>query len=148
VNRLRAKGGHDITPLSPAALRKALRRLNEGGIVAIGMDYPTPTEPERPKLFGAPSYFPAGPARFALLSEATVFVVACHYDQTEGYKLYVTGPVEMEKTEDRKKSAEVNTRRLARIAEDYIRRCPEQWMMFYPFWPDVADGKKAEEAPP
>jgi KDO2-lipid IV(A) lauroyltransferase len=134
LNRLRAQGGFEVTPITPQSLRAAIRRLKSGGIVLTGVDRPIPQDRELIEFFGRPAYMPVGPARLALMTGALVFVGACHYDPDEGYVLEATGPIEMVRAGDRQQDTLINTRRLAVVVERYVRAHPEQWMMFHPVW--------------
>jgi len=136
LNRLRATGGFEVTPVTPGSLRAAIRRLKSGGIVVTGADRPIPQDRELIEFFGRLAYLPVGPVRMALMTGATVLVGGCHYDSNEEYVLEFTGPVEMVCTGDRRHDILANTRRLAVIMEGYVRVHPEQWMMFHPFWPE------------
>jgi lauroyl/myristoyl acyltransferase len=135
VNYLRAKGGYEVTPITPESLRVAIRRLKSSGIVLTGMDRPIPEDEELIEFFGRPAYLPVGPVRLALMTEATVIISSCYYEPDEGYALEFTGPIEMIRTGDRRQDILTNIRRLAVILEGYVRAHPEQWMMFHPFWP-------------
>jgi lauroyl/myristoyl acyltransferase len=86
-------------------------------------------------FFGRPARLPLGPARLALITDATVLLGACYWDPEEGYVLHVEGPIEMVDTGDRKADAIANTRRLAEVMETYIRARPTQWLMFHRLWP-------------
>jgi len=136
LNRLRATAGFEVTPITPESLRAVIRRLKDGGIVVTGLDRPIPQDRELIEFFGRPAYLPVGPVRMALMAGAAVLVGCCHYDSDEGYIFEFTGPVEMVRTGDRRQDILANTRRLAVIAEEYVRAYPEQWMMFHPFWPE------------
>jgi lauroyl/myristoyl acyltransferase len=136
LNHLRATGGFEITPITPASLRVAVRRLRGGSIVATGVDRPVPQDRELIEFFGQSAYLPVGPTRLALMTGATVVVGACYYDAEAGYVLEYTGPVEMVSTGDRRQDTLTNTRRIALIVEAYVRAHPDQWMMFHPFWPE------------
>jgi KDO2-lipid IV(A) lauroyltransferase len=136
VNYLRAKGGYEVTPITPESLRVAVRRLKSSGIVLTGMDRPIPEDEELIEFFGRPAYLPVGPVRLALMTEATVIISSCYYEPDEGYALEFTGPIEMIRTGDRRQDILTNTRRLAVILEGYVRAHPEQWMMFHPLWPE------------
>lgn len=135
ANELRIRSGHDITPLSPGSLRQAIRRLQAGGIVVMGVDYPQPGQQERPIVLGYPSYLPVGSARLALMSGAVSILVSCQYDRESGYFLHASEPIEMVEQDTRQQAIMANTARLATLVEKNIQRCPAQWLMFHPFWP-------------
>jgi lauroyl/myristoyl acyltransferase len=139
LNRLRAMGGFEVTPITPESLRAAIQRLKSGGLVLTGVDRPIPQDQELIEFFGQPAYLPVGPTRIALMTGAMVIMGSCHYDSDEGYVLEYTGPIEMVRTSDRRQDVITNTRRLATILEGYVRAHPEQWMMFHPFWPKSLD---------
>ena len=136
LNRLRALGSIEVTPITPESLRMAIRWLKSGGMVLTGIDRPIFQERELVEFFGRPAYLPVGPARLALMTGATVFMGSCRYDPAEGYVLEATGPIEMVRTGDRQQDILTNTRRLAVVLEGYVSAHPEQWMMFHPFWPE------------
>jgi len=139
LNRLRATGGFEVTPITPGSLRAAVRRLKSGGVVVTGADRPIPQDRELIEFFGRPAYLPTGPVRLALMTGATVLMGGCRYDSDEGYVLEVTGPIEMVRTGDRRRDILTNTRRLVVVVEEYVRAHPDQWMMFHPFWPESPD---------
>jgi KDO2-lipid IV(A) lauroyltransferase len=136
LNYLRAKGGYEVTPITPESLRAAIRRLKSGGIVMTGMDRPIPEDRELIEFFGRLAYLPVGPVRLALMTGATAIIGSCYHEPDEGYAFEFTGPIEMIRTGDRRQDILTNTRRLAIILEGYVRARPEQWMMFHPIWPE------------
>jgi KDO2-lipid IV(A) lauroyltransferase len=139
LNEVRQRFGFDITPITPQSLRAGIRRLKAGGIVATGVDRPIPDDDIAVEFFGKPSFLPAGPARLAALTGARVVIVSCVYDHVTGYRLDSTDYLDLADTGDRKQDIVENTRRFARILEQFISAHPEQWMMFHPLWPDSAE---------
>jgi KDO2-lipid IV(A) lauroyltransferase len=136
LNRLRAEGGVEVTPITSESLRAAIRRLRGGGIVMTGVDWPVPQDRELIEFFGRPAYLPLGPARLALMTDAMVVIGSCRHDPDAGYVLDAAWPVEIARTGDRRQDILANTRRFAAIVEGHVRAHPEQWMMFHPFWPE------------
>jgi lauroyl/myristoyl acyltransferase len=136
LNRLRARAGFEVTPVTRESLRTAVRRLKGGGLVVTAGDRPIPEDRELISFFGRPAYLPLGPARLAMMSEAKILMGGCHYDSEGGYVLEVTGPIELVRTGNWRKDMLDNASRLAAILEGYVRAHPEQWMMFYPLWPE------------
>lgn len=140
MNEFRTLVGLEVTPISPAALRKGIARLRNGGVVATAMDWPHPEEGAAVEVFGKPSYAPLGAARLALLSGARVMMVSFYRDPVEGYKAHNIPPVEMENTGDREKDIMANTKKIVNIFEELVVQNPDQWMMFHPFWPTSKEG--------
>jgi lauroyl/myristoyl acyltransferase len=136
LNRLRARAGFEVTPITRESLRTAVRRLKGGGLVLTAGDRPIPEDRALISFFGRPAYLPLGPVRLAMMSEAKILMGGCHYDPQQGYVLEVTGPIELARTGNWRRDMIDNTGRLAVILEGYVRAHPEQWMMFYPLWPE------------
>jgi lauroyl/myristoyl acyltransferase len=137
LNDLRERHGLEVTVIGPQALRQAVRRLRAGGLVMTGADRPVPGDgDDLVPFFGRAARLPLGPARLALLTDATVLLGACHRDPGADYVLDVTGPIEMVRTGDRTADILASARRLAEVMEVYVRARPVQWMMFHRLWPD------------
>jgi len=140
LNEMRRRGGAEITPLSPAALRQAVRNLRQGGAVAFGGDRPV-SELDKPfPFFGRPARVPSASVRLALRTGAQVAVMAAAWDAEEGtYCLDVAPFLEMERTGDEDQDIALNMRRVLDALEGVIRRWLDQWFMFVPVWPDLME---------
>jgi KDO2-lipid IV(A) lauroyltransferase len=136
-NRLRAEAGWEVTPIGPSALQKAIRRLQDGGVVATGID--RPINPNDPHLdfFGRPAALPVGHIRMALMAHARVVVVSSGMHPDGTYFAGFSEPIEMERRPDRQEELVLNAERVLKMLEDPIRQTPEQWLMFYPVWPET-----------
>lgn len=135
-NRLRARAGIEVTPISSESLRLAIQRLSSGWTVFTGGDRPVQGEQASIEFFGRPSFLPVGPVRLATISGAPVVVASCHHDPGVGYVVEFTGPIEMVRTGSRHQDIFSNARRVAAVIEGYVRAHPEQWLMFHRLWPE------------
>lgn len=135
LNQWRTRWGMEITPISRQSLRRAVDRLETGGVVLTAFDHPIPREDRLISFFDHPSYLPLGPARLARIPDLFVMLGSCHYDPAHGYLLH-THILDAERTRDRKHDTLVNAHRMAQVLEEYVATHPEQWLMFYPLWPD------------
>ena len=135
VNRLLIESGIEVTPISAESLRAAVRRLEAGGLVFTGADYPTTEGGELVEFFGEPALLPVGPARLCLLARVPVLVGACFWDRQRGYAMDITGPVQARHTGDRRADVLDCARRIAEAMELYVRAYPTQWLMFQRIWP-------------
>jgi lauroyl/myristoyl acyltransferase len=141
LNALRQQAGAQITPLSPAALRQALRTLRGGGVVGLGGDRPVSELDDPVPFFGRPAHMPSGHVRLALKTDALVVVVGCVYrSQDQRYAVVMEPPLEMVRTGDAAEEARINTCRVLEAMEKIIQRWSEQWMMFVPVWPELLEG--------
>ena len=139
LNRLREIEGLEVTPVTPEALRKAIRRLKRGGLVITGADRPSVRDRDLVAFCGCPSFMPVGLARLAYTSGATVFLGACYRDAERGYVLDITGPIAMARSGERHTDIAANAQRMATVIEGYVRARPEQWLMFHHMWPESAE---------
>lgn len=140
VNEIRRRRGLVVTPVGVEALRSALKRLRNGGVVVTGVDRPLSEHDDPILFFGRPAHLPTGHVRLALQTNAPILVACCVQEPTGRYALLLAPPLEMERTYDRNEDIRHNARRVLAILEDMIRQAPEQWLMFVPVWPEEAKG--------
>lgn len=133
-NELRARYGIEVTPINSNSLRQAIRKLQEGGVVAVGVDWPHPEETTLTEVFGKPAFIPLGTARLALLSDAVTLILATYADQDGTHRLLYSEPLEVIRTGDKSNDIIQNTREYIRVFEEFVSRYPEQWIMHHPFW--------------
>ncbi|MGC9356744.1 MAG: lysophospholipid acyltransferase family protein [Anaerolineae bacterium] len=151
-NRLRKQAGTLLTPISPGALRDAMRRLSSGGAVITGVDRPSGEGDEPAEFFGATAKLPTGYIRIPLRTGCLV-MTACPFLEDGEYRIVANPPMEMQQTGDRRRDIKYNHQRVLRQVEALIRRHPDQWMMFVPVWDnactntcDNIDGKNHAKA--
>ena len=141
-NEFRKRSGLEVTPIGPATLREALRRLRQGGIVATAVDRPVPGKKETLTFFGRPAALPVGHVRMAMDAQVPIQVVSISMAPDKRYYLRLSDPIEMEHTGDRKRDIRTNAQRVLAEIEARIREHPEQWLMYYPVWPDALEELK------
>ena len=137
-NELRQQRGIVVTPMSLSAFRQARQRLSEGGTILTGLDRPLEKghyEKYQPRFFGQPSHLPVAYIRMALEANVPVFVFAAVYLPDGKYYLEGSGPIWMEPNENLETEILTNAHKVLRVAEEIIKKYPEQWAMFYPVWP-------------
>lgn len=135
MNALRANPLCEVTPVSQAALRKAIQRLRAGGIIATGVDRPVPGQLEMLPFFGRPAPLPVGHIRLALKTNARVMAMWCEWSPHRGYLLHAGPLMEMEQYPlPFDELVRHNAVRVLRVLEAAIARRPAQWLMFIPVW--------------
>ncbi len=138
ANELRRRSGISVTPLSSTALRQAIRRLRQGGIVALTGDRPVSDLDDLVPFFDRPARMPSAHVRLALKSGAVVVLSSCVLDPgTRKWFVHMEPPLEMVRTGERADDVRLNMRRVLDALEAIIRRWPEQWQMFVPVWPEL-----------
>jgi lauroyl/myristoyl acyltransferase len=135
-NKIRAESGLDITPISIHSLQQARIRLEGGGSVLTGLDRPVDDNKYRPLFFGYPSSAPVFYTRIALQAKVPVVIVTALPRENGGYRLEISDPISMKSYPDLHTEYIRNTEAVLRVAEGYIRAYPDQWLMFYPVWPE------------
>lgn len=141
-NRLRATTGLDITPLdSPQVYEKVIHYLKSGGVVATGVDRPNPDRKKRHQanFLGRPSALPVGYIRMALAADVPIIVVAAKQLPTKEYSLLYSGPINLKQHGNRLENTIYNAEMILDYIGNYILQAPEQWLMYYPVWPDVME---------
>jgi phosphatidylinositol dimannoside acyltransferase len=136
-NRLRSVAGLEMAPMSIAALRRATETLEAGGTVLTGVDRPITDTKYRPSFFGQPASLPVSHVRLALKLGLPITVVACQAQPDGFYQILASDPLPMQPHPDLVTETVRNAEAVLRVIEEWIRRTPEQWAMFYPVWPEI-----------
>jgi KDO2-lipid IV(A) lauroyltransferase len=138
-NDLRQRDGIIVTPMSLSAFRQARQRLREGGSILTGLDRPLEKgfyEKYQPTFFGYHAHLPVTYVRMALEANAPVFVFAATHQSDGKYCLEGSDPIWMEPGENLEDEILSNAHKVLAVAEDIIKKYPEQWAMLYPVWPE------------
>ena len=84
-------------------------------------------------FFGQSAWTPSGAAVLNLLTGA--YIVPCFIVRRAfGHEVLIENPIEVTKTDDKKKDILENTQRYTRTIEDCIRKYPEHWVWFHDRW--------------
>jgi lauroyl/myristoyl acyltransferase len=120
-------------------LRRAIRHLEQGGVVATGIDRPQPDANPRPCFFGRLACLPTHYVYLALKARVPVIIVFARLEADGRYHLHASHPIEMDPYPDRFDQLRCNAEKVLSIAEGFIRQTPEQWSMTWPVWPEALD---------
>lgn len=134
----RARLGLTIYPAEPGVTRKLVAAVEEGKVVAILGDRDLKGRGPAVEFFGERTTLPAGPASVALRAGVPVIVTGVYEarlpDGRPAWEAHMSDPIEL--PADRGDGAvDELTREVAARLESFIRRRPEQWHVFQPFWP-------------
>ena len=138
-NEIRKSLGMDLIPLGDSSLEaETVDYLKAGGVVATGVDRPIPNRKKRhyTHFFGRPSPLPLGYITTALAADVPIIVVAAFMHPDGSYGLRLSKPIMLEKFENKLDDIILNAERVLKKIEDFILLSPEQWLMYYPVWPD------------
>ncbi len=141
-NKIRLEMGMQIQPLGDSSIGSELvRYLKNGGVAATGVDRPLKTRKKKNMVsfFGKPSSLPLGHITLALAADVPITVVSAFMHPDGKYGFLHSGPIYLERYENKREQIIQNAETVFEVIEDFIRQAPEQWLMFYPVWPDVPE---------
>jgi KDO2-lipid IV(A) lauroyltransferase len=143
-NDIRKSYGLDMLSLGePQAELEIVEYLKAGGVAFTGVDRPVPNRKRRHyvNFFGVPSPMPLGYIRLALAAKVPVVVGYTSMDPDGTYQFRHSEPLEMKQYGNRLETIQLNAERVLHKVEEYIKIAPEQWLMFYPVWPEYSTMK-------
>jgi lauroyl/myristoyl acyltransferase len=129
----RAQGGLDIVHVGgdPFASLPLLRRLREGGVVAMQIDrVPAGMGSRAVNLFGRAGAIPEGPLRLAQLAGAAIVPVFSARTGHRRYAVYVHEPVTVSRGAG-ERELDVAAQRLADMLGGFVSAHPTQWFPFH-----------------
>ncbi len=132
----RRRLGMEVLKLEKAG-PSLVRTLKRNGLLALLIDRPVPGDGVKVEFFGEETEVPAGPARLALRTGATVVATAfprVNPGRPEVMTLteFIEPPAEGAAEEG---SVVALTRSIMAAHERFIRAYPDQWYMFREMWP-------------
>jgi lauroyl/myristoyl acyltransferase len=101
--------------------------------VLTGVDRPVPDANSPVTFFGQRACLPTGYIRIPLMTDCLVMTVSFRWDGI-AYHILANPPMEMVRTGDRDRDADVNVHRVLAEMEGFVRAAPDQWMVFLPVW--------------
>jgi KDO2-lipid IV(A) lauroyltransferase len=113
-----------------------LRALSENAIVAMQGDRDFNNTGVAVPFFGRGAYFPRGPLRVAMATDAAVLPAFIVRVADGRYRAILEEPLAIDRGADREAALARNLARYVAILERYVRQYPDQWYCFYPFWDD------------
>ena len=138
-NEIRRTTGVEVIPGSMAALRQASKLIRRGGMVITGIDRPWAESTYKPVFFNVRAAMPVHHVMLALMTHTPIVVAGVTMDANGIYQIFMSDPIEMQSTADRREEILVNAENVLKVAEQYIRQAPYQWAMFYPVWPEALE---------
>lgn len=139
-NDIRASTGLEIIPVrGKRTHQQAIENMRRGGFVLTAVDRPIRSKKHLLNFFDKPSRLPTGHIRMAISAEVPIIVAAARYQADDKYHLILSNPIQMKKHADPITEIRDNAEVVLEVIADFIRKCPEQWQMYYPVWPEVQE---------
>jgi len=132
---IRTALGIEVVLADESPTRRLVRRLKEGGTVALVCDRDILGSGIEVEFFGEITKMPAGPVALADRTGAVVLPVGAFFAPGRGHRLVVGSPLQISALADRAARVHAGVQALARRLEDIVRQDPEQWHLLVPHWP-------------
>jgi len=137
-NEQRRRCGVNVIPLGPDAARRSLQALRQGRVLGLLADREFANSGIRITLCGRDVIFPRGPATLSLRGRAPVVPIFLIREGIWKFRLCCEPPVWPPSHGFPDASIQTLTQQYATVLERYLRRYPEQWLVFQPVTP-IAD---------
>jgi phosphatidylinositol dimannoside acyltransferase len=133
--------GIDVVVASAGARATAalMRRLEQGGTVALVADRDVSGRGIAVEFFGEKTTMPAGPVALAERTGAALLPVGSYFKKGRGHRFVIHEPVEIPDAPTREERLAAGVKAFAEALEQIIRAAPEQWHLFVPNWPSDAE---------
>lgn len=135
-NWQRRRCGLNVIPLGADATRRALQDLRQGHCLGLVGDREFSTHGLTTPLCQRQVVLPRGPALLSLRGQAPVVPLFLIREGMWRFRLYVEPPIWPAASRPNEGSVQMLTRAYAAVFERYLRRFPDQWLMFQPMWCD------------
>ena len=134
----RGRLGMTIYPAEPGVTEKLVTSVEQGAVVAILADRDLKGTGPEVTFCGERTTFPGGTASIALRTGVPLLVAAVYSVQLaggrRGWMADISEPIELP-AERGPDALQELTQEIATRLESAIRRRPEEWHVFQPFWP-------------
>lgn len=130
-NEQRRRCGMTVIPVGPEAAHRSLQCLREGKLLGILSDRAFDRHGMVVPLCSRSTTLPQGPALLSLRSRAPIVPTFLVREARWTFRLYFEPPI-WPRIEGGAASVQSITRQYAIVLERYLRRFPEQWLMFQP----------------
>ena len=135
--KLRAARGAVFEPAGGRGLKAAYRALRRGEVVGIACDRAVLGEGITTTFLGEPAVMPVGAAELALRTGAALVPIFCVRTGRDRYRVTLEPPIPVNSNGHQRHTPEdvrLVVDEVITVMERYIRRTPEQWMLFEPLW--------------
>ncbi len=133
VRRARESHGLSFIP-TDGSLRPVFRALRANEIVGLALDRNVSDAGRRVDFLGRPARLPDGYLNLALRTQAALVLAFCRRLPDNTFSVTVEPEVELTRTGDLEQDIATNMPRALALFENYLRRYPDQWVLFQRVW--------------
>jgi len=136
-HEIRRRSGIEIVPATISNIRDTINRLKAGEAVLTGLDHPVSDPIYQPRFFGYPAHVPVHHIQLAVKARVPIIVFAAREHPDRRISVDCSDYIEMEEYPNRNTTIINNAENILNIAEDFIQRAPQQWIILQPVWPEL-----------
>ena len=138
INEYRALMGMHVT--YNKGVREMYEMLGQGWAIGLLSDQdPSRKDGMVMDFFGRPTNCVVGAATMARFKDVPIFMSQIHKEADGHHTLWISEPLRVEKTRDKKEDIRKATQQLNKMLEDYIRRYPEDWFWLHDRWKSMRE---------
>ncbi len=125
-----------IVPFGPTVTQELTEALRQNEVVGLVADRDVSKNGVPVQFFGEEALLPVGPALLALRTGADLLTAFTYRLEDGSLMGRIAEPLQLERTGSLREDLRLTTQKLAGVMEEAIRKCPEQWTVFEPIWPE------------
>ena len=133
MDRLRSSKGHDFASVSTGSVKRVIRTLRQGGVVALMGDRDIEGPRQMLPFCGEDTWMPTGPIEVALRTGAIV-IPSFSYRRRRKFEAYLEAPLELKQTGDLQADARNGALEFLERFERRLRAEPWQWAVLERVW--------------
>ncbi|MBC7263958.1 MAG: lysophospholipid acyltransferase family protein [Chloroflexi bacterium] len=133
VCELRSFFGLKLVP-ADSYMRPLLRALRNSEVVGIAADRNLNQRGTWVEFFGEPALLPDGHVRLAMRTGAKIVVALSRRKSDNTFDATIEPLTDWVQTGNLEEDIQANIKGMVTILERYLRRDPDQWVMFQPVW--------------
>ncbi|HDD61611.1 MAG: hypothetical protein DRI65_14135 [Chloroflexota bacterium] len=144
INKIRSQVGAEIVPVDEGSyFNETVEHLKSGGMALTAVDRPVLTRKYKHQMpfFGKPSALPVGYISLALAANVPIIIVSTFMTAEGLYDFRFSEKIYLKKYQNKLDNMMLNGEIVLKKIEEMINHAPEQWLMYYPVWPDQVNGE-------
>lgn len=136
LDSARSSLGMTFAPVSIANVKRVMKTLRSGGVVALMADRDIEGPKQRLPFFGAETWMPTGPIEVALRTGATVVPSFSGRRNNYVIQAVMEEPLKLERTGDFEADVRAGQLEYMGRLERFLRNDPSQWLVLESIWED------------
>ena len=144
INKIRSQVGAEIVSVEEGSyFNETVEHLKSGGMAITAIDRPVPTRKHKNQVifFGKPSALPVGYISMALAANVPIIIISTYMTSKGLYDFRFSEKIHLKKYRNKMDDMLINGELILKKIEELIKYTPEQWLMYYPVWPDQVNGE-------